>query len=264
MSSYQWNASDYEKNSSQQQLWARELLDKLSLRGDEQALDVGCGDGKVTAELAAALPDGFVLGVDNSPQMVALARQRYPLLEYPNLDFRLEDARRMPFAAEFSIVFSNAALHWIQEHMPALEGISKSLKPGGKALLQMGGRGNAIGIITATEKLIQAPEWSQYFMEFKFPYGFYGPEEYTNWLSMVGLTPTRVELIQKDMTQPGEAGLAGWIRTTWLPYTQQIPEGKRETFISALVKTYLETHHADSRGQVHVEMIRLEVEALKP
>jgi trans-aconitate 2-methyltransferase len=66
MSTYNWNAEDYEMHSQSQQQWARELIGMLSLKGGEDVLDLGCGDGKVTAEIAEALPNGTVIGVDNS------------------------------------------------------------------------------------------------------------------------------------------------------------------------------------------------------
>jgi trans-aconitate 2-methyltransferase len=68
-----WNAADYAANSAAQQIWARELIAQLRLRGDEHILDVGCGDGKVTAELARAVPKGSVTGIDASPEMIAFA-----------------------------------------------------------------------------------------------------------------------------------------------------------------------------------------------
>ncbi len=73
-----WNAADYAANSVVQQTWARELIAKLNLRGDEHILDVGCGDGKVTAEIARAVPHGSVTGIDASPQMIAFAKKTFP------------------------------------------------------------------------------------------------------------------------------------------------------------------------------------------
>src|SRR6266702_8565508 len=73
-----WNAADYAANSAVQQTWARELIAKLKLRGDEHILDVGCGDGKVTAEIARAVPRGQVLGADSSPEMIAFAQKTFP------------------------------------------------------------------------------------------------------------------------------------------------------------------------------------------
>jgi trans-aconitate 2-methyltransferase len=263
MPPYQWNASDYEKNSTQQQVWARELIAKLNLQGDETLLDIGCGDGKVTTEIAAGLPAGRVVGVDNSREMIALAQQRYPQQNFPNLSFCQEDARNLPFCNEFMVIFSNATLHWVRDHSSVLRGISKSLKPVGKILLQMGGQGNAAGIVSALDQMIVFPKWAGYFKDFEFPYGFYGPEEYRDWLAEAGLSPVRVELVPKDMTHAGAEGLAGWFRTTWMPYTHRVPVDLQEAFIAEFVSFYIARVPLDDQGKTHVKMIRLEVEALK-
>jgi trans-aconitate 2-methyltransferase len=260
---YKWDALDYATSSSAQQQWARELIGKLQLKGDESLLDIGCGDGKVTAEIAASLPSGSVLGVDSSAEMIALAQSQYPADAFPNLRFQKEDARSLPFSDEFTVVFSNATLHWVLDHAPVLDEIHKSLRRGGKVLLQMGGRGNAADVVAVLDKLPQALEWRDYFEGFSFPYGFYGPDEYQEWLRKAGLQARRVELIPKDMIHQGQEGLAGWIRTTWLPYTQRVPEERREAFVAQLVDKYLERHPVDEQGLVHVRMVRLEVEALK-
>ena len=76
--SLRWNAADYAANSGVQQTWARELIARLKLRGDEHILDVGCGDGKVTAEIARAVPRGGVTGVDASAEMIAFAQKAFP------------------------------------------------------------------------------------------------------------------------------------------------------------------------------------------
>jgi trans-aconitate 2-methyltransferase len=261
MSTYQWNAADYAQASSVQQQWARELIAKLHLQGGERVLDIGCGDGKVTAEIAAALERGAVVGVDNSPAMIALAEASYPCSAWANLSFQLADAAHLPFTAEFDVVFSNATLHWVLDHAPVLRGIQRSLRPGGIILLQMGGRGNALGIIAAVEHVCAAPAWRPYFAGMRFPYGFYGPEEYRGCLTEAGLTARRVELILKDMHHAGPAGFEGWFRTTWLPYTQRVPESLRPDFIAQVVAAYLEKQPPEAGGEVHVQMTRLEVEA---
>jgi trans-aconitate 2-methyltransferase len=263
MSAYQWNASDYAKNSSQQQQWARELIGKLNLRGNERLLDIGCGDGKITAEIASYLSGGQAVGIDNSDEMINLAKGRYSSQIYSNLHFQVEDARRLPFCDEFDVVFSNAALHWVLDHLPVLQGIARSLKCGGRILLQMGGKGNADDVISILDVMIQSKEWSMYFDGFGFPYGFYDPDNYRVWLGDAGLKPTRIELIPKDMTHQGRIGLSSWIRTTWLPYTQRLPESKREDFINEFVNAYMRKFPEDDWGFVHVRMMRLEVEAVK-
>src|ERR1035438_5933679 len=88
-----WNAADYAANSAAQHGWARELIARLALRGDEQVLDVGCGDGKVTAEIARVLKSGGITGIDSSRQMIEFARKTFPQAKHPNLNFQVMDAR---------------------------------------------------------------------------------------------------------------------------------------------------------------------------
>lgn len=258
-----WDAVDYARSSAGQQQWARELIAKLHLRGDESLLDIGSGDGKVTAEIACKLEHGSVLGVDNSPEMVALAQTTFPRDAYPNLDFRLADAAELPFEADFDVVFSNATLHWISDPRPVVRGIERSLKNGGKILLQMGGQGNAADVVAAMDEVRGDLEWKDYFDGFEFPYGFYGAGEYCRWLCEAGLICGRVELLPKEMVHPSREAFAGWLRTTWMPYTQRVPQERRQRFIEAVVEKYLQKHPAPADGAVHVQMVRLEVESRK-
>ncbi len=260
---YAWDAVDYAKSSAGQLVWARELIDKLCLQGHERGLDIGCGDGKVTAEIASKLSGGSALGVDNSPEMVALAQSRYPSGRQANLAFQLADASTLPFHSEFDVVFSNATLHWVLDHQPVLRGIARSLKPCGKLLLQMGGKGNAAKVVEAMDEVRDRSRWCGYFEGFQFPYGFYGAGEYCQWLGEAGLTCGRVELIPKDLVHPSREAFAGWLRTTWLPYTQRVPQEDRQTFLTDVIETYLEANPPDTAGTVHVHMVRLEVESKK-
>ena len=259
-----WNPEEYAKSSAAQLAWARELIARLKLRGDESVLDVGSGDGKVTAEIAAALPRGRVVGLDGSPEMVNFARAHYETRRFPNLEFVCMDARRIELNRRFDIVFSNAALHWIDDHRAVLKALSRIMRQGGRLIVSCGGRGNAVEILDAFEGVTSADRWRTYFEGFAFPYHFYGPDEYSRWLPEAGLSPLRVELVPKTMPQPGADGLASWIRTTWLPFTERVPESKREAMIQEVVNRYLDRFPADAAGDVCVKMVRLEVEAVKP
>ncbi len=260
---YKWDAEDYKNSSSAQRKWAMELISKLEIKGNERILDVGCGDGKITAEIALKLLEGSVLGIDSSKEMIALARETFNSDEYPHLSFILKDAQELDFNNEFDIIFSNAALHWIKDHLSLLMRIKSSLKPSGKILLQMGGKGNARAIIEIVDEMINEEKWKQYFEDFEFPYGFYSAEEYKEWLQIAGFNLIKVQLIPKDMEKNDNDELAGWIRTTWLPYTQRVPEDLQEDFIEELIERYLEKNPKDDNGHIHVKMVRLEVEATK-
>lgn len=258
---YKWDAEDYKNSSSAQLEWAIELISKLELKGNERILDIGCGDGKITAQIAQKLPEGSVLGVDSSKEMISLAKETFNSNNYTNLNFLLKDAQELDFIDEFDIVFSNAALHWIKNHLSLLQRIKESLKPSGKILLQMGGKGNAKSVLEIADKMIIEKKWKKYFEGFEFPYGFYSAEEYKEWLQKVGLNAIRVQLISKDMEKNDESEMAGWIRTTWLPYTQRVPEKFQEDFIEELIERYLEDYPKDDKGHIHINMVRLEVEA---
>jgi trans-aconitate methyltransferase len=169
----------------------------------------------------------------------------------------------MDFQPEFDVVFSNAALHWVHDHLPVLRSIARALRPSGRALLQMGGQGNAAAIIDVAEKLMRKEPWRSFFHGFSFPYAFYGAEEYRNLAKEAGLVPRRIELIPKTMRHEGKEGLAAWIRTTWLPYTQRVPAGMREEFIEEIAAVYEAEHGIDAKGFLAVGMVRLEVEAGK-
>ena len=261
---YNWNAQDYAKNSQNQFQWAQELIPKLKLKGTEALLDIGCGDGKITAELARCLPKGRVVGVDSSEKMIDLANKAFPQKDYPNLCFQVIDARKLTFESEFDIVFSNAALHWIVDQKAALAGVQRSLKPGGRLLFQMAGKGNAKDILSLINELMTVEPWKNFFRNMTFPYGFYNSEEYTALMRQAGLVAERVELFPKDMKFNGAEGLAGWVRTTWLPFTDRIPVELRSKFVELIVNRYIERHPVDAAGIVHVGMIRIEVEAYKP
>lgn len=261
---YHWNADDYRQNSAAQQQWAQELIAKLNLTGNETVLDVGCGDGKVTAEIAGQLRQGQVIGIDNSDAMIALANREYPASSFPNLRFQQMDARELGYKSQFDVVFSNAVLHWIHDHGPVLSGMFQSLKPGGKIMLQMGAQDGIREFMDALNQVLSWPEWKDYFTGFPCPYGFKSVADYQALLPAIGFEIERLELIEKHAIHKNAEAFKGWIRTTWIPYTARVPENKRAEFIDAIVDQYLESNPADKVGRVHVLMVRLEVEAKKP
>ena len=121
---HKWNAEDYAKNSSAQLKWAQELIEKLALQGGESVLDIGCGDGKITSQLALAADNGNVVGIDQSEEMIRLASERFPSAKYPNLSFLCMDATGISLSRKFDVGFSNAALHWVKDHAKALRGVT--------------------------------------------------------------------------------------------------------------------------------------------
>ena len=258
-----WNAANYAANSTVQQIWARELIARLKLRGDEHILDLGCGDGKITAELARAVPRGSVTGVDASAEMIAFARKTFPAAEISNLKFEIADARGIRFKEKFDLVFSNAALHWVDDHEAILRGAASVLKPGGRLVVSCGGKGNAHDVFLALRPEMRLKRRREFFRKMPLPYFFYAPANYEKWLPKHGFKINVLKLAPKDATYQDAEGLATWLRITWLPFVQRVPENLREEFIAAVTQRYVAKHPPDAEGKIHVRMVRLEIEAVK-
>jgi trans-aconitate 2-methyltransferase len=258
-----WNPAEYAQNSNAQQSWARELLHEVKLQGNEAILDVGCGDGKITADFAKTLPNSRVVGIDNSAEMVEYAARTYPRSIYPNLSFEQVDARSLNFHEEFDLCFSNAALHWVDDHQAFLRGSSQVLRSGGRLIVSCGGQGNAAEVLKTFAKLMVLDIWQQYFDDFHNTYSFYSDKDYSVWLAESKFKIEQLRLVPKDMTHKGRTGLSNWIRTTWMPFTHRVPIEQRDDFIDHFVDKYLEAHPLDQWGYAHVAMVRLEANLVK-
>ncbi len=121
----EWNASEYDRLSALQDTMAADVLSSLTLKGNERILDIGCGNGKTTAAIADRIPQGSVLGVDASAEMVAFANEHWTA-SHSNLKFAVADARHLPFQHEFDLVVSFNALHWISDQALPLQGIHRA------------------------------------------------------------------------------------------------------------------------------------------
>ena len=149
---------------------ADEVLAGLQLNGDEQLLDLGCGDGKLSARIAERLPRGAVLGVDASPDMVAYARQQFGGGRWPNLRFEVADARQLAYDARFDMLVSFNALHWVPQQAEALRGIRRALKPSGRAQLRLVTQAELTSLEEVAEAVRREPAWAADFAGFSDPY----------------------------------------------------------------------------------------------
>jgi trans-aconitate methyltransferase len=259
-----WNSNDYRNNSSAQTQWAMDLVSRIGVKEDSVILDIGCGDGRVTRELARLAHRGTVVGIDASEDMIRLARQSFG--DVPNLRFVQMDAREIDLPERFGIAFSNAALHWVTDQDRFLSSLHRHMRPGGTLHFNFGGKGNGQDVFKAVFSVVMRPEWKCHFPQIgeqgsmKLPYLFLSDDAYRQLLLTNGFEPISVSLTPRDMFQNGTVGLAGWIRTTWMPLTNRVPEELREKLIGEVVEEYLKTHPLED-GKAVVRMIRLEVHA---
>jgi trans-aconitate methyltransferase len=152
----------------------------------------------------------------------------------------------------------------VDNHQAFLHGVNRSLRTGGRLVVSCGGKGDAADVLQVFHELVSSEPWHRYFDGFRNPYFFYGDQDYSLWLEKAGFTVEKLELIPTDMTHPGKEGLAAWIRTTWMTFTQYVPESERDNFITHFVETYVERIPLDGNGLAHVRMVRLQVNALNP
>jgi len=128
-----WDPARYQRNAGFVAVLGQPVVELLAPRPDERILDLGCGEGTLTAVRAR---QARVTGVDASVEQVAAARVR-------GLDAHVADGTRLGcFAEEFDAVFSNAALHWMRDPDAVIDGVWRALKPGGCFVGECGGAGN--------------------------------------------------------------------------------------------------------------------------
>jgi len=263
MSKQNWNANDYSEQSSAQFKWANEMIKKMNIPRNATLLDIGCGNGKITALLSRKCPEGHVIGIDDSQDMIKKSESSFNTREYPNLSFQTIDAQQLPFNNEFDLVFSNSTLHWVKDHTPVLKGIYNALKPNGKGYLKFGGKGTLDAFQPMLDVMLSSNKWRRYFKNFKSSWWFYDDKTYAIWLIESGLTPITVQLMPSNMVHDNTSKLEGWIRTTWHPYLQWLSETNKNDFVAELVSRYLEKYPVNSHGQTCVKMTRLEIEVKK-
>jgi trans-aconitate 2-methyltransferase len=234
----EWNATDYARHSSLQQAMADEQLSRLTLAGAERILDVGCGDGKVTAAIAGRVPGGTVLGVDPSRDMIAFASSHFGPPAQANLRFEAADARRLPYREQFDLIVSFNALHWVREQGLALGAIRAALKPGGKALLRLVPEGRRKSLEDVIEDVRHGTDWTGHFADFQRPYAHFTPEEYRALAEQQGLRVLGLQVEDRSWDFQTRAAFAAFCRATFVEWTRCLPESSWTGFITAVLDRY--------------------------
>jgi trans-aconitate 2-methyltransferase len=223
----------YAVASKHQKEWGTGLIGELRLRGNERILDLGCGDGALTARMADLTPRGHVVGIDASPGMLREARKN----SRPNLEFLLLDIRRMAFHRAFDVVYSNAALHWIKDHDDLLSRIARSLRPGGVARLSFGGDGNCPTFNRVVQAVMALPKYAVAFKGFEWPWYFPGVKDYEALARSKNFGEVRVWLENADRLFPDARTMTHWVDQPCLvPFVAQLNASKAREFRSEVIR----------------------------
>ncbi len=198
-----WNSELYQSSHSYVWNYGRDLLGLLDPKSGERILDVGCGTGQLTAEVAQRCAEA--MGIDASPEMIATARKNFP-----QLIFAVGNATALPFDNEFDAVMSNAALHWIRNQRGAIASIARALKPGGRFVFEMGGHRNLRKTMEAACEAMRS--LGVHDPENRIPWYFPSIGKYAPQLESAGFEIKFAALIERPTKlEHGEAGFRHWI-----------------------------------------------------
>ncbi|HEY7257208.1 MAG TPA: methyltransferase domain-containing protein [Solirubrobacterales bacterium] len=226
----EWDAEVYHRVSESQFRWGLEVLDRLPLAGNEVVLDAGCGSGRVTEALVERLPDGRVIAVDGSEEMVRKARE----VLGPRADVRHVDLERLELDERVDAIFSNAVFHWIKDHRNLFARLRAVLAPGGRLVAQCGGRGNVAALAEVILSVAREGEYGRHLAAVPKAWNFRSDEETTPILEEVGFTDVRCWLEPKEV-RPEEP--LAFLRTVSLgPYMRVLPEELRDPFVSEVLE----------------------------
>lgn len=223
MSETRWDAGLYDGKHAFVWELGKGVVELLAPKKGERILDIGCGTGHLTAEIAES--GASVLGIDSSAEMIGEARKKHP-----GNAFEVMDAREIRLDEKFDAVFSNAALHWIKEAERVIAGISRVLKPGGRFVAEFGGKGNIAGLVEAFKRA--CAKTGVKFSEEQNPWYFPSVAEYAALLEKHGLEVWQAMLFDRPTPlEDGERGLRTWMEMFGGVILKYVPEEKKEKLL---------------------------------
>lgn len=244
-----WNAELYDAKHDFVWKYGSDVVSLLAPKPDERILDLGCGTGHLTAQIAES--GAQVIGVDHSAEMVAAARRAYP-----NLKFEIADARSLPYREEFDAVFSNAALHWIHEPESALQSISRALRPGGRFVAEFGGKGNIRAMAEAFDRVLA--ELGVANAGEVRPWYFPSVGEYAALAEKNGLEVRFIALFDRPTElADGAAGLRNWIIMFFGEYLSKTSAATKEEFFRRVEELLRPKLFHDGRWWADYRRLRL-------
>jgi trans-aconitate methyltransferase len=228
-----WNPKQYDERHHYVTDYGADLVSLLDPKPGERILDFGCGTGHLTNKIAQS--NARVVGIDSSADMFAQA-----LNNNPEIDFQEADGATFRTTDPFDAVFSNAALHWMKPPDAVGESLASALKPGGRLVAEMGGKGNVQTISDAVGS---------------HPWYFPGIGEYSSLLERHGLEVETAALFARPTAIEGEHGLRDWLKMFYSAYSLE------DRFTELEEKLRLKLY---KNGAWYIDYVRLRVTARKP
>jgi trans-aconitate 2-methyltransferase len=265
-----WDAERYHRVSNPQFEWGRRVLRRLAPQPGERILDIGCGTGRLTAELVAAMGEGTVVAIDRSEAM--LREVTVQAVEQPG-PHRLGDDRAsvrvyvvradgvaLPFVDAFDAVLSTATFHWILDHDQLFASIYRALAPGGRLVAQCGGGANLGRLLDRAGALAASPALAPYFHGWRGPWEFADVPTTIERLDKAGFTAIDVSLESAPVTFPDRAGFREFVSCVCLrDHLTRLPDDDRPQFLDTLAD-----EATDDSPPFTLDYWRLNIAATKP
>jgi trans-aconitate 2-methyltransferase len=245
-----WDAATYHRVSGPQEQWARVVIDRLELSGDETVLDAGCGSGRVTQLLLERLPRGRVIGVDASPSMIDKAREALG----DDVELIVSDLLDLSLSEPVDVVFSTATFHWILDHRRLFARLHAALVPGGHLEAQCGGIGNVEEFLNSIENVSGDERFAPYLRGITNTWNFASPGDTEMRLRDAGFDPARCWL-EDAPVQPREP--RAFIETVCLgAHLDRLPEELRTAYMDAVLEVI--------PRPLTLDYVRLNISARRP
>lgn len=226
---HEWDAVTYERISVPHEEWAKAILERLPLNGDETVLDAGCGTGRVTRMLVEALPDGRVVAVDGSAAMIEQVRA----VLRPGDPAFVADLTELELERPVDAVISSAVFHWIRDHDALFRRMRAALVPGGRFAAQCGGAGNIEEFRAISAEISSREPFAAALEEFEEPWFYAGAEATEERLRAAGFEAVRCWLQPWDVVPPDPEG---FMRTLILaPHLDHLPVDLGDRFLAAVM-----------------------------
>ncbi len=212
----EWNAESYHRVSTPHLTWGAGVLARLPVRGDELALDLGCGTGLLTAELLDRLPAGRVIAVDRSEAMLTTAREYLAPRFGDRVSFLqadLGDFDRAALGHGVDLIFSTATFHWIPDHAALFARLASLLEPGGWLVAQCGGGPNLARLRARAQELQQTAPFARYFAGWPGPWTFAGADISAARLRDAGFDAVETSVAPAPASMANAAAYAEFLTT---------------------------------------------------
>ena len=253
----EWDAAEYEKLSAPMTGWGAWIVGRLDLRGDEAAIDAGCGTGRVTEVLLERLPRGSVLAVDSSAAMIEATRRRFA--GEPRVRVERQDLSSLEVREPVDLILSTATFHWINDHDRLFGRLALALKPHGRLAAQCGGEGNISRATRAVGEAMREEPFRPYFEGWQDDKYYADPPSTKARLAAAGFEDVKAWLHEEVVPFDTAEELSRYLGAIVLGgHVARLPEELRGPFTTGVAEKMVAVD-----GKPVLDYVRLNIQARK-